>query len=255
MNGQAHFPVMREIVRRWCARAAVAFALLPLSLALWAAPEPPLPSIGERLAEARRQRTADPTNVAPCVDVARLAFAATTQATQTAEKAALAEEGIAVARAGLVLQPKSAALEYYLGLNLGQLASTRGLSALKLVREMEAHLLAARKLDPLVADAGPDRSLGYLYRQAPGWPLSIGSHDKARQHFGQAWQLAPDRPEHLVALAEACLQQKQRTEARRLLEGADALWERARSRYSGPDWDGDWADWNARLRQLRETLE
>lgn len=255
MTGQADFPTKGEILRGRLLRWVAVWAWLALTATsrLPAETPPSLPS-AEPLAAARRELAAAPTNLLHAVALARLTFEATTTATNSNAKAKLAEEGIATARAGLRLHPQSAGLEYYLGLNLGQLASTRGMSALKLVREMETHLVAARTLDPAVGDAGPDRSLGYLYFNAPGWPLSVGNKDKARRHFEQALRLAPQRPEHALALAEACLRWKKRDDARRHLAAAEATLPKAQELYDGPEWVGDWVDWNSRLAALREKL-
>ena len=255
MTGQADFPTKGEILRRRLLRWAAVWALLALAGAARLRGETARGSpAAEALAEARRQVAAAPTNLVHLVTLARLAFEATSFATNSGAKARLAEEGIATARTGLQLHPQAAGLEYYLGLNLGQLASTRGMSALKLVREMETHLLAARALEPGIGDAGPDRSLGYLYLNAPGWPLSVGSNDKARRHFEQALRLAPHRPEHPLAFAEACLRWKKRDEARRHLAAAEATLPKARELYPAPDWTADWADWNSRLAVVREKL-
>ncbi len=80
--------------------------------------------------------------------------------------------------------PNSAPAHYYLAMNLGQLARTEFLGALKLVREMEREFKTAAELDAQFDFAGPERSLGLLYRDAPGWPVSIGSKRKARELSG-----------------------------------------------------------------------
>ncbi len=255
MTGQADFPTKGEILRRRLLLWLAVWAWLALAggARLHGETTNSLP-LADRLAEARSELAAAPTNLVHLVNLTRLAFEATKSATNTGAKAKLAEEGITAAQTGLQLHPQAAGLEYYLGLNLGQLASTRGMSALKLVREMETHLLTARALEPGIGDAGPDRSLGYLYLNAPGWPLSVGSNDKARRHFEQALKLAPHRPEHPLAFAEACLRWKKRDEARRHLAAAEATLPKARELYPAPDWTADWADWNSRLAVLREKL-
>src|SRR5947208_15493408 len=97
-------------------------------------------------------------------------------------RAEIAEQGISAARQALKLEPKMGAAHYYLGLNLGQLARTKKIGALKLVGEMEREFLAAIDLDPKFDFAGAHRSLGLLYLDAPGWPASIGNRTKARLH-------------------------------------------------------------------------
>ena len=52
------------------------------------------------------------------------------------------------------------------------------------------------RLDPNYDLAGADRALGLLYYEAPGWPLSVGNKNKARQHLQRAVKLAPTYPEN-----------------------------------------------------------
>jgi hypothetical protein len=255
MTGQADFPAQARICLRVARGLAAAFALVMwLAGVIAAARATNAPPLSDRLAAAQADLAASPTNAALSVRVARLCFEGTTVATNDAAKAKFAEAGIAVARAGLRLHPREAGLEYYLALNLGQLASTRGTGALKLVREMEAHLLAARALDATVSDAGPDRSLAYLYLNAPGWPLSVGSNDKSRHHFEHAVRLAPHNPEHHLAFAEACLRWRKKVEAREHLAQAEAVWATARELYQGAERQTDWSDWNTRLAALKGKL-
>ena len=90
-------------------------------------------------------------------------------------------------------------------MNLGQLARTKGLGALKLVNQMEHEFTRARDLDEQLDWAGPDRNLGLLYRDAPAIG-SIGSRTKAREHLKRAVELAPQYPENRLNLIEAYLQ-------------------------------------------------
>jgi len=119
---------------------------------------------------------------------------------------------------------------------------------------MEGHLLAARALDPTVSDAGPDRSLAYLYLNAPGWPLSVGNNDKSRHHFEHAVKLAPHNPEHHLGFAEACLRWRKKEEAKGHLAEAESVWVKAQERYRGTDWQTDWSDWSTRLAALKKKL-
>ena len=68
-------------------------------------------------------------------------------------------------------------------MNLGQLARTEYLGALTLVKQMEQEFKAAGGLDPQFDHAGPKRNLGLLYRDAPGWPVSIGNPSKSLVAF------------------------------------------------------------------------
>lgn len=256
MTGQAHFLSIRHGQSSLRNRLHLIGAWLAITLtAFGAGSETNWPSVSERLLAARTTFQAQPKDAAPAVRLAQICFEASWAATNRDEKAKFAEEGIATAREALRLHPAEAGLEYYLALNLGQLASTRGMSALKLVREMETHLLTARKLDETFSDAGADRSLGYLYLDAPGWPVSVGSNEKARKHLESALKLAPIYPEHGLALAEACLRWKKSDEARRHVAQVEEIWSKAKEQYAGPRWEADWAEWEKRLTALKGKLK
>ena len=111
---------------------------------------------------------------------ARAAFDFAEFSTNDTQRAALANQGIAACRQLVAREPKLAAGHYYLAMNLGQLARTEYLGALTLVKEMEPEFKAAAELDPQFDHAGPERNLGLLYRDAPGWPVSIGNPSKAQ---------------------------------------------------------------------------
>ena len=94
--------------------------------------------------------------------------------TNDAQREALAELGRAACRAALRRDSNSAAAHYYFAANTGQLARTKLFRALGLLDDMEAAFLRAIAIDPRFEFAAPHRSLGRLYKDAPGWPTSIG---------------------------------------------------------------------------------
>ena len=187
-------------------------------------------------------------------DFARACFDLAEFATNSAERADLAEQGIAVCREVLAKNRDSAAAHYYLGMNLGQLARTKGLGALKLVGEMEKEFSAALDLDEHFDHAGPDRNLGLLYRDAPSFG-SIGSRPKARKHLQRAAELAPDYPENGLNLIETCLRWSDRNGARRELKALETAWPDARAKYTGPTWTPSWTDWDQRLKAAKKKTE
>src|SRR6185369_6107731 len=99
-----------------------------------------------------------------------------------------------VSRDAVARASNSAPAHYYLGMNLAQLAQTKFLGALKIVSEMETEVSIVRDLDAKFDDAGADRNLGLLYRDAPAIG-SIGSRPKAREHLQSAVKLAPGSPD------------------------------------------------------------
>src|SRR6185369_15132100 len=102
--------------------------------------------------------------------------------------------------------------------------------------------------------AGPTRSLGMLYRDAPGWPTSIGSKRKARSYIEQAVKIAPNFPENHMVLIESCLKWRDTDGAQKELEALDALWPDAQKSFTGEMWERDWADWTERRDAARKKL-
>lgn len=201
---------------------------------------------------AQKEFEAGPTNNVAAWQFARAAFNRAEFATNDTERAALAVQGIGACRKATERDPKCAPAFYYLGLNLGQLARTKLLGALPLVSEMERGFKTARQLDEHFDYAGPDRFLGQLYFQAPGWPASVGSQSKARKHLTRAVELAPDYPENRLNLAEAALKWRDKKLAQRELETLESLWPSAQTNFAGADWAAFWADWQPRYDKLRE---
>ncbi len=175
-------------------------------------------------------------------------------ATNDTERATLAVQGIAAGRQLLAHQTKSAPGHYYLGMNLGQLARTEILGALKLVKEMEREFKTADDLDEHFDYAGPARCLGLLYRDAPGWPTSIGSRRKAREWLEHAVKLAPDYPENHLNLIESRLNWNDRPGAENELKTLDALWPKAQTNFVGEAWEQSRADWTVRKSAVEQSL-
>ena len=176
-------------------------------------------------------------------------------ATNDTQRATVAQEGISAARAVLRQHPELAPAQYYLAMNLGQLARTRLLGALPLVSEMEKHFKDVLWRDPDFDHAGPDRCLGLLYRDAPGWPLSLGSKSKARTHLRRAVQRCPHSIENRLNLIEALISWSEETEAARQYEDTAALLPNARTRFAGDEWAASWADWDRRWLAISKKLE
>ncbi len=67
-----------------------------------------------------------------------------------------------------------------------------GLGALSKVRAARDQLLAAEKIDANVLDGSIYTSLGSLYYQVPGWPLSFGDDRQAEVLLKKALAINPD---------------------------------------------------------------
>jgi hypothetical protein len=200
------------------------------------------------------QFQSDTSNTTNAWQFARASYDFADFATNDAQRAALANQGIAACRQIMVRQPKTAAAHYYLAMNLGQLARTEFLGALRLVKEMEGEFTTAADLDASFDFAGPARCLGLLYRDAPGWPASIGSKRKSLASLELAAKLAPDYPENHLNLAESYLQWHDSTAAKAELAALDLLWPKAQTNFTGVAWEQSWADWSTRRDAVRKKL-
>ena len=132
------------------------------------------------------RHNSEPASADATVEFARVSFDRAEFALNSSERADLAQAAIDACDRALGTNENNAALHYYLAMNQGQLARTKAFGALKLVREMEKEFTRAIELDSHLDYAGPDRNLGFLYLNAPGWPTSIGNNSKAKQHLMRA---------------------------------------------------------------------
>jgi hypothetical protein len=203
-------------------------------------------------AQIRLQSNAD--NSTKAWQFARACYDFADFATNDDERADIASRGISACRQLLAREPKNAPAHYYLAMDLGQLARTELLGALKLVREMEREFKTSLDLDAQFDFAGPERNLGLLYRDAPGWPASIGSTRNAENYLKQAVQLAPDYPENRLNLAESDLQWRDNAAAKTELAALDLLWPKAQTNFTGVAWEQSWDDWTARRAAARKKL-
>jgi len=134
-------------------------------------------------------------------------------------------------------------------------AEEPSIAAYKLIREIEREFKIAAGLDKQFDFAGPARNLGLLYRDAPGWPVSIGSKRKAREFLEQAAALAPDDPENQLNLAESQLKWRSRDDAEKTLQKLDAIWPAARTNLTGEFWEQSWSDWQSRRTAARAEFQ
>jgi hypothetical protein len=204
---------------------------------------------------AQTQFQSDAKNPTNAWQFARAAFDFAEFSTNNLQRADLARQGIAACRALVAHKPNIAAGHYYLAMNLGQLARTEFLGALRMVREMEREFLAAAVLDARLDHAGPERSLGLLYAEAPGWPVSIGSQHKARPFAERAVQFAPDYPENQLNLIESYLKWGEPDAAKKQLSALDAIWPVARTNLTGAKWAQSWENWATRRNAARQQIE
>lgn len=217
-------------------------------------PKPFYPAALKNFVSRRADWQSSRTNVAAAILFGRAAYELAILSGSYSERAEVAGQGIAACRAAAVQAPKEVGANYYLAMNLGELARTKLLGGLKLVKEMEALFLRARHLDEKCDFAGPDRCLGMLYFQAPGWPTSIGSRAKARDHLRRAIELRPDYPNNLIAYAEVLNRSRDRTLLAETLKALDDLWPKAKKDITRDVSDYDWATWEESRSTLKARL-
>jgi tetratricopeptide (TPR) repeat protein len=194
---------------------------------------------------AQKAFAANPNEATNACQLGRATYYWAELTTNNAQHAAVAQAGIAACQYLLVRDPKSAPGHYYLGMDYGELAEAEApsMAAYKLIREIEHEFKTAEELDERVDYAGPLRGLGLLYRDAPGWPISIGNRRKAREYLERAVAVAPNYPENEMNLVESHILWHQAAEAETAWRKLAALWPAARTNLTGTAWEAIWADW------------
>ena len=206
---------------------------------------------------AQKNFLADTNSTLAARQLARASFELADLATNEPQSAASARRGIEVCRAWVTREPKAGPGHYYLAMNLGELAQAEApsIAAYKLVHEVEREFKLAAELDVRFDYGGPARTLGELYFQAPGWPLSVGSKHKAREWFERAVALAPEYPDNQLNLAEAQLKWHQPEALTVTLKNLAAIWPAARTNFTGEVWEPNWQDWNVRWAALQAEVQ
>lgn len=259
-------PLPRGLGGRWASSGLTGFLMVALAFTAPAAEEPtatPPTELGirehsrsrtEAAYHAARKAAAATNSMENLWHVGRTAFDWADNNSREKIKAQVAETGIEACRAAIAKNPTSAPAHYYLALCLGQLAQTKTITALRLVREMEKEFDRVQVLDEAFDHAGADRGLGLLYLEAPGWPTSIGDRKKARIHLERAVALAPEYPDNHLSLLDLLIQVKDHRAAAMELAAMDSIWVEAKRKFSGKDWAAAWLDWDARRTLLEAKL-
>ena len=194
----------------------------------------------EAVERARRQTN----DVTAAWELGRASFDLAEFATNNSQRAPLAEQGIAACRHALALDSNSAPAQYYLALNCGQLARVKLFSALGLLDQMEAAFLRSIEIDPHYDFAGAHRAIGILYRDAPGWPTSLGSKKKARTHLEKAVELHPEYPGNRLNLLDSLLGWGEKKTVHTQISPTEQMLKTARENFTGEAWAFDWHDWD-----------
>lgn len=179
------------------------------------------PDLSRSLACADAVLAVNPTHEGAAWRAARALFFLSFEAMPD-KQARLASRCMDVARVSTAAGRRAESF-YYAALCMGARARVRNLEGLELLPEMVAAGRAARRIDPTIAHAGPDRLLGSIYLRAPAWPTSVGDIDEALMHLRSAVAAAPRWPENHLLLAEALVDDDRPEEARRVFAHAMEL--------------------------------
>jgi len=126
-----------------------------------------------------------------------------------------------VANQAVKSYPDAAEVWIWRGIVLSTYAGAKGgLGALDLVKQARASLEQAIAIDDNALDGSAYTSLGALYYQVPGWPLSFGSDKKARHYLEMALTMNPDGIDPNYFYGDFLISQKEYAEARKVLQHA-----------------------------------
>lgn len=95
-----------------------------------------------------------------------------------------------------------------------------GLGALGLVKEARSSLEAALEIDPEALEGSAYTSLGSLYYQVPGWPLSFGDDEQAEKYLQKALAINPGGIDPNYFFGDFLLEQGDSSRARVYLDKA-----------------------------------
>ena len=228
-----------------CGRLSDVFALLEESDAM-AAFGPSGPNLDRSLACADEVLAQNPAHEEAAWRAARALFFLSFQAVSE-ERAPLSARCMDVAQVATSVGRRAESF-YYAALCMGARARARNLEGLELLPEMVEAGLMARRIDPAIAHAGPDRLLGGIYMRAPAWPTSVGDLDEALAHLRAAVAAAPEWPENHLLLAEALVDDDRPKEARKVFARAMELMHRQ-------DAHGWFVFWQADIQRLHDKLD
>lgn len=209
----------------------------------------------EAYLRARTNWVSKPDDIGFAWVFARTTFDLAEFATNKSQRADLAREGIEAARAAIARDDQCAPAHYYLAMNLGQQARTELLGALRLVSSMEKEFKRVAELDAKFDFAGAERNLGILYREAPGWPASIGNKSKAKTHLKKAVELCPEYPANRLELLQSFVDWKETRAAEKMLPGVEECLAAARKTFSGEAWEWSWDEWETQWKTLQKRLQ
>lgn len=117
------------------------------------------------------------------------------ETSQGNEKLNAFEQGVFIAKEGIIHFPNSVESHFWLGTNLGLVGQEKGIIAsLFLVGTIENHIKKSLELDETYFYGAPHRALGWLLHMLPPWPISSGDNQKALSHLQKAIEFGSNFP-------------------------------------------------------------
>lgn len=133
------------------------------------------------------------------------------------EKKRIFEQGIYHAKKAVQADPNKPEGHYWLGICYGVYGEARGvLKSLSLVKPIKQEMNAVLAIDPAYDDGGPDRVLGRVYHELPGF--AGGSKKKSLEHLLKSKELGPRVGLTRIYLADTYLSLDDVVKAREELE-------------------------------------
>jgi len=118
--------------------------------------------------------------------------------------------------------PKDAELWIWRGIiNSTYAGEVGGLSALSVIKEAKKNLEFALELDASALSGSAYTSLGVLYYQVPGWPLSFGDDDEAEVLLKKGLAINPQGIDPNFFYADFLINQGRKKEAKSYLDIAE----------------------------------
>ncbi|MCB1614568.1 MAG: hypothetical protein KDI30_01015, partial [Pseudomonadales bacterium] len=131
------------------------------------------------------------------------------------------EELVERARSAAEREPGNAEILVWKGVILSTYAGEKGgLGALSLVKEAKAAFEQALLIDDAVLNGAAHTSLGSLYYQVPGWPLSFGDDSKAEKHLQAGLKIAPQNIDALYFYGDFLARNNRLDEAKSYMKKA-----------------------------------
>jgi tetratricopeptide (TPR) repeat protein len=118
-------------------------------------------------------------------------------------RAQFADKGTSYAKKAVAVDNKRVEGQYYRGINMGLLSTTKTVGAYLMVSKVVKAAQAAARANELFDHAGPVRLLGQIYVKAPPWPASVGDLDEGLKHLKRSVELAPEYPQNHLFYGDA----------------------------------------------------